>query len=82
MIKSLDLQYLKHFYLFAKKYKKTAVLGLMMMPFSIATNLLFPWLVIQVIDTKLMAGQMDGLYMLVFWMLVVLVVNYLADAFY
>ncbi len=82
MIKALDLHYLKHFYLYAQKYKKTALLGLMMMPLSIACNLLFPWLVIQVIDTKLMAGQQDGLYTLIFWMIIVLIVNYLADAFY
>ena len=82
MIKALDLHYLKHFYLYAKTYKKPACLGLVMMPFSVASNLLFPWLVIQVIDTKLMAGKLDGLYMLLVWMVVVLVVNYLADAFY
>lgn len=82
MIKGLDLQYLKHFYLFAKTYKKTALLGLAMMPISIAANLLFPWLVIQVIDKHLMAGQFEGLYSLVAFMLVVLVVNYFSDALY
>lgn len=82
MIKALDLHYLNHFYQFAKKYKKTALLGLLMMPLSIASNLLFPWLVIQVIDTKMMAGDLDGLYTLTFWMLVVLIINYLADSFY
>jgi ATP-binding cassette subfamily B multidrug efflux pump len=82
VIKPLDFHYLKHFYLYAKKYKKPALLGLIMMPLSVASNLLFPWLIIQVIDTKLMAGQLDGLYMLIFWMIVVLVVNYLADSFY
>lgn len=82
MIKALDLHYLRHFYIYAKSYKTTAILGLAMMPLSIAANLLFPWLVIQVIDTKLMAGQLDGLYTLIVWMILVLIVNYLADAFY
>jgi len=82
MIKAPDIHYLKHFYLNAKTYKKTALLGLVMMPLSVASNLLFPWLVIQVIDTKLMAGETNGLYTLVFWMILVLIVNYLADAFY
>ena len=82
MIKSLDLRYLKHFYLYAKNYKKPAFLGLIMMPLSIACNLLFPWLIIQVIDTKLMAGQLGGLYTLIFWMIIVLCINYLADSFY
>jgi ATP-binding cassette subfamily B multidrug efflux pump len=53
-----------------------------MMPLSVASNLLFPWLVIQVIDTKLMLGQLDGLYKLLFWMIIVLIINYLADSFY
>ncbi len=82
MIKALDLQYLKHFYQFALPYKKTAMLGLAMMPLSIAANLLFPWLVIQVIDKHLTAGKLEGLYELITFMLLVLVVNYLADALY
>jgi ATP-binding cassette subfamily B multidrug efflux pump len=82
MIRAPDIHYLKHFYLYAKTYKKSALLGLVMMPLSVASNLLFPWLVIQVIDTKLMAGETNGLYTLVFWMILVLIVNYLADAFY
>ncbi len=82
MIKALDLHYLRHFYLYAKTYRKTAFIGLAMMPLSVASNLLFPWLVIQVIDTKLTAGEFDGLYTLLGWMVITLVVNYLADAFY
>ena len=82
MIKTIDLHYLKHFYLYAKVYKKTALMGLAMMPLSIAANLLFPWLVIQVIDKHLTSGQLDGLYELIVFMLLVLVVNYLADALY
>ena len=82
MIKTLDMHYLKHFYLYAKNYKKTSYLGMAMMPLSVASNLLFPWLVIQVIDTKLMLGQLDGLYKLLFWMIIVLIINYLADSFY
>ncbi|NQZ07012.1 MAG: ABC transporter ATP-binding protein [Algicola sp.] len=82
MIKALDFHYLKHFYQYAKQYPKYALFGLAMMPLSIAANLLFPWLVIQIIDTKLMAGQLDGLYQLIAWMVLVLIVNYLADALY
>ena len=82
MIKALDLQYLKHFYLYSRNYKKPALLGLVMVPFSVTSNLLFPWLVIQVIDTKLMVGQENGLYILIFWMTFVLGINYFADSFY
>ncbi|WP_339901526.1 ABC transporter ATP-binding protein [Paraglaciecola polaris] len=82
MIKSLDLAYLKHFYHFASRYKKSAVIGLLMMPISVAANLLFPWLVIQVIDKHLTPGKYTGLMTLIAVMLVVLIVNYIADAVY
>tara|TARA_R110002153_G_scaffold6556_15_gene30055 strand:+ start:1160 stop:2953 length:1794 start_codon:yes stop_codon:yes gene_type:complete len=82
MIKSPDLQYLKHFFHYASRYKKTAIIGLLMMPLSVAANLLFPWLVIQVIDEHLTPGIYPGLMLLIVIMLVVLVVNYTADAIY
>jgi ATP-binding cassette subfamily B multidrug efflux pump len=59
MIKSPDLQYLKHFFQYASRYKKTAVIGLLMMPISVAANLLFPWLIIQVIDDHLTPGSIS-----------------------
>jgi len=82
MIKSLDVQHLKHFFHYAKRYKKTAVIGLLMMPISVLANLLFPWLVIQVIDQHLTPGIYEGLTLLITAMLVVLIVNYISDALY
>jgi ATP-binding cassette subfamily B protein len=82
MIKSPDLQYLKHFFQYASRYKKTAFIGLLMMPRSVLANLLFPWLVIQVIDKHLTPGQYDCLMLLITIMLLVLIVNYFADAIY
>jgi len=82
MIKSPDLQYLKHFFHYASRYKKTALIGLLMMPISVAANLLFPWLIIQVIDEHLTPGKYHGLLWLIAIMMVVLVVNYIADAIY
>ncbi|MGF1761720.1 ABC transporter ATP-binding protein/permease [Photobacterium sagamiensis] len=82
MIKALDIHYLKHFYKYASAYKKTALTGLAMMPLSIATNLLFPWLVIQVIDQHLIPGQFDGLPLMIGAMVLVLVGNYISDALY
>ena len=82
MIKTPDLDYLKHFYHYASQYKKTAVIGLLMMPISVAANLLFPWLIIQVIDEHLTPGKYAGMMWLITIMLVVLIVNYIADALY
>ena len=56
----LYIYHLKHIYSFTKKYKKNTFWGLIMIPLSISSNLLFPWLVIQIIDKKLMPGQHDG----------------------
>jgi ATP-binding cassette subfamily B multidrug efflux pump len=82
MIKSPDFQHLKHFFEYASRYKKTAIVGLLMMPISVAANLLFPWLIIQVIDDHLTPGKYDGMMWLIAIMLVVLVFNYIADAIY
>lgn len=82
MIKTPDFHHLKHFYHFASKYKKTAVIGLLMMPISVAANLLFPWLIIQVIDEHLTPGKYAGMMLLISIMLVVLIVNYIADGLY
>jgi ATP-binding cassette subfamily B multidrug efflux pump len=82
MIKTPDLQYLKHFFHYASRYKKTALIGLFMMPLSVAANLLFPWLIIQVIDEHLTPGKYTGMMWLISFMVVVLVVNYIADSIY
>ena len=61
MLKGVDVKYLKHFFKFAKKYKRSVILGSAMLPLSVITSLLFPWLIIQVIDVHLSQGDMDGL---------------------
>ncbi len=64
MLKGVDVKYLKHFFKFAKKYKKTALIGIAMLPLSVATSLLFPWLIIQVIDVQLGQNDFAGLMQL------------------
>ncbi|WP_264875751.1 ABC transporter ATP-binding protein [Vibrio agarivorans] len=82
MLKGMDIQYLKHFFQFAKKYKRTALLGIAMLPLSVATSLLFPWLIIQVIDVQLSQRNIDGLLLYVFYMSLVLVASYIVDSTY
>ncbi|NOJ02440.1 ABC transporter ATP-binding protein [Vibrio splendidus] len=82
MLKGVDLKYLKHFFKFAKKYKRSAILGIAMLPLSVITSLLFPWLIIQVIDVHLSHGDMDGLLEYVFYLVAVLVVSYVVDTTY
>jgi ATP-binding cassette subfamily B multidrug efflux pump len=52
------------------------------MPISVIANLLFPWLIIQVIDDHLTPGEYDGMILLIVFMVAVLIVNYIADAIY
>ena len=82
MLKGVDIQYLKHFLQFAKKYKRTAFIGIAMLPLTIITSLLFPWLIIQVIDVQLSNGNIDGLLEYVFYLVVVLIVSYVVDTTY
>ncbi len=82
MLKGVDLHYLKHFYLFAQKYRRNALIGISMLPLSIITSILFPWLIIQVIDVHLAQGDMDGLITHSIWLLLVLVANYIVDTTY
>ncbi|CAH7365046.1 ABC transporter permease [Vibrio chagasii] len=82
MLKGVDLKYLKHFFKFAKKYKGSAILGITMLPLSVITSLLFPWLIIQVIDVQLSHGDMDGLLEYVFYLVAVLIVSYVVDTTY
>ncbi|RKZ59497.1 MAG: ABC transporter ATP-binding protein [Gammaproteobacteria bacterium] len=82
MLKAVDVHYLKHFFSFARKYRASALLGIAMLPLSVITSLLFPWLVIQVIDVHLVQENMNGLWLHIFYLVVVLVINYVVDATY
>jgi ATP-binding cassette subfamily B multidrug efflux pump len=82
MLKAVDVHYLKHFFSFARKYRASAFLGIAMLPLSVITSLLFPWLIIQVIDVHLVQGNMNDLWLHIFYLVVVLVINYVVDATY
>jgi ATP-binding cassette subfamily B multidrug efflux pump len=82
MLKAVDVHYLKHFFSFARKYRTSALLGIAMLPLSVITSLLFPWLIIQVIDVHLVQGNMNDLWLHIFYLVVVLVINYVVDATY
>lgn len=82
MLKAVDVHYLKHFFSFARRYRSTAILGIAMLPLSIVTSLLFPWLIIQVIDVHLVNGNMSELWLHIFYLVVVLAINYIVDATY
>lgn len=82
MIKGLDISYIRRFLQFAKPYKRWGLIGIAMLPLSIATNLLFPWLTIKIIDDYLSVGEYEGLPLLIGLMVAVVIVNYIADSCY
>lgn len=82
MLKSVDIAYLKHFFQFAKKYRSTAFLGIAMLPLSVITSILFPWLIIQIIDVHLTNSDMDGLMLYVGYLILVLIASYIVDSLY
>ncbi|KHT63234.1 ABC transporter permease [Photobacterium gaetbulicola] len=82
MLKGIDVKYLKHFFKFAKKYKGSAILGISMLPLTVATSLLFPWLIIQVIDTHLSQENTNGMWLYIMALVGVLIVDYIVDTTY
>ena len=82
MLKAKDIQHLKHFFKYAKAYRVTAWIGILMLPLSIITNLLFPWLIIQVIDDQLAQNKIEGLWLNIGLLCLVLALNYLFESLY
>ena len=69
-------RFLGHF----RPYRGQVILGLSLIPVSVIFAILFPWLIMRIIDNQLVPMQSEGL---LFWCLVlaaVLVGNFLADA--
>ncbi len=69
-------RFLGHF----RPYRKLVILGLSLIPVSVTFAILFPWLIMRIIDNQLVPMQSAGL---LFWCLAlagVLVGNFLADA--
>lgn len=77
-----DWHLLRHFRVFLKPYNRELVIGLIPIPFSVAFSILFPWMIIQVIDTQLVTLDLDGLMEWALLLGLVLFGNYLADAIY
>jgi ATP-binding cassette subfamily B protein len=69
-------RFLGHF----RPYRRQVILGLSLIPVSVVFAILFPWLIMHIIDNQLVPMQSEGL---VFWCMAlagVLIGNFLADA--
>lgn len=75
---SVVTRFLGHF----RPYRKQVILGLSLIPVSVIFAVLFPWMIMRIIDNQLVPMQSEGL---LFWCLAlagVLLGNFLADAIF
>lgn len=73
---SVVRRFLGHF----RPYRKQVSLGVALIPVSVAFSILFPWLIMKIIDEQLVPGHSEGLMFAAFALAGVLVGNYIADA--
>lgn len=69
-------RFISHF----RPYRRQATLGLSLIPVSVALSILFPWMIMRVIDEQLVPGDYDGLVLWIVGLVLVLAGNFIADA--
>ncbi len=78
----LDLRLLRRFFGFLRPYKKECLIGISLAPLSVVFSILFPWMIMQIIDNQLVPGTTDNLAWWISGLVLVLVLNYLVDSNY
>lgn len=63
-----------------RPYRRQAILGLSLIPASVGLSILFPWMIMHIIDNQLVPRDYDGLMLWSSGLLLVLLGNFLADA--
>ena len=76
---SMDWRVLRRFIGFLRPYSKHYTFGLILIPCSVACSILFPWLIMQIIDQKLMPGITESLPHWIIALGLVLLINFLCD---
>ncbi len=75
-----DWHLISNFLEFLKPYRKEVTWGVIAVPVSMVSSVLFPWLIMHIVDTAISSGDYASLYGWVGLLFGVLVVNYLSDA--
>ena len=78
--KKVDWLVLGRFIGHFRPYRRQAALGLSLIPASVVMSILFPWMIIRIIDDQLVPGDLDGLLLWTVGLVAVLLGNFLADA--
>lgn len=77
-----DWLLIRRFLRYLRPYRRQVVIGAAAVPLSILFSVLFPWLIMYIIDTRVVAGETSGLYWWCGLLLLVLVGNYCSDALF
>ncbi|WP_101756878.1 ABC transporter ATP-binding protein [Oceanicoccus sp. KOV_DT_Chl] len=77
-----DWLLIKRFVSFLSPYRFDVTLGIAFIPFSVLFSVLYPWLIMRIIDEQLVPAKFDGLWLWIALLLGVLVANYISDAIY
>jgi len=80
--KGFDWQLIRRFVSYQWRYRNQVIIGAVAVPITIAFSVLFPWLIMHIIDTQVVPGHVDGLYWWCGLLLLVLVGNYCSDALF
>jgi ATP-binding cassette subfamily B multidrug efflux pump len=75
---SVVFRFLGHF----RPYRKQAMLGIGLIPVSVTFSILYPWLMMRIIDVQLVPGISEGLLWSCLALVGVLIGNFLADAIF
>ena len=77
-----DWPLIKRFISFLRPYRGDVMLGIALIPFSVLFSVLYPWMIMRVIDEQLIPGKFDGLWLWIAGLLAILLANYISDAIY
>lgn len=77
-----DWLLVKRFISFLRPYRREVSLGIALVPFSVLFSVLYPWMIMRIIDEQLIPGRFDGLWLWLSALLGILLANYVADAIY
>ncbi|MEH6550827.1 MAG: ABC transporter ATP-binding protein [Pseudomonadales bacterium] len=77
-----DWPLIKRFLHFLKPYRRGVMLGAAVIPFSVLFSVLYPWMIMRIIDDQLLPGDHKGLMLWVGALLLIMLANYITDAIY
>lgn len=77
-----DWHLIKRFIRYLWPYRRHVAVGAVAVPFSILFSVLFPWLIMHIIDTQVLSENLEGLYWWAGLLLLVLIGNYFSDALF